>query len=86
MLDDEHVIEKLSEKIKDKTKLPDPEFQGTPMRAMIATALIEAMDPSIKPAARSAARDFIGKFGCGTEVDVTSKGQRITDSPRSSAS
>lgn len=82
MLNDEAFIAKLSEKIKDKTKLPDPEFQGTPMRAMIATATIEAMDPSLPHQQRDAARRFLALFGFGTKVDVTSKGERITETPK----
>jgi hypothetical protein len=82
MLDDPGFIDRLSEKIKDKTKLPDPEFQSTPMKAMVATAIIESINSNEHPKTRADARRFLAQFGYGTKVDVTSKGERITDAPK----
>ena len=70
MLNDEKFIEKLSKKIKDEAKLPDPEYQGTPMKAIIATAMVEAMSANTHPSARNAARDYLAKYGYGTKVTV----------------
>lgn len=81
MLNDEGFINKLSAKIKDEAKLPDPEFQGTPMKAIISTAMVEAMSTGGHPSARSAARDWIARYGYGTKVDVTSKGERLVQAP-----
>lgn len=82
MLDDEKFIERLSEGVKDKVLQADPDFQGTPMRAMITAALIEAINLKNQPQARHAARDWLAKYGYGTKVDVTSKGERISDTPK----
>lgn len=86
LLDDENFIERLDQKIKERfgegVDGPDPEFQGTPMRAMITTAVIEAIDPTLQPKARASAREWLGKYGFGTKVDVTSKGERISDAPK----
>lgn len=85
MLDDPKFIERLSEKVRSRVvdaEAPDPEFQGTPMKAIISTALIEAMNPNEQAKARAAAREWIAKYGYGTKVDVTSKGERISDQPK----
>ena len=47
------------------------------MKAIIATAIIEAMNPSGQYKARAAAREWNGKFGYGTKVDVTSDDQAL---------
>lgn len=85
MLDDPKFIDRLSDKVKAKivdADSPDPEFQGTPMKAIITTALIEAIDPNRKAGDRQMARDWLAKYGYGTKVDVTSKGERISDTPK----
>src|SRR5664280_3740012 len=41
MLDDPKFIEKLNSTIQEKVKQADPDFQGTPMKAIITTAIIE---------------------------------------------
>lgn len=85
MLDDETFIDKLHEKVKERflhADGPDPVFQSTPMKAMITTAMIEAIDPSAAPSVRKDAREFLAKYGYGTKVDITSKGERISDTPK----
>lgn len=85
MMDDPKFIERLSQGIKERTGIDpslDPEFQGTPMKAIITVALIEAMNPNIHPETRNKARTWIGKFGYGTKVDITSDGERITETPK----
>lgn len=85
LMDDERFIERLSEKIKTRVvdaEDPDPEFQGTPMKAIISTAIVEAMDPTMPYKARAAARDYLGRFGYGTKIDLTSDGERISESPK----
>lgn len=85
MLDDEKFIDRLSEKIKQRVidaEEPDPEFQGTPMKAIITTALVEAIDPTNQPKARASAREWLAKYGFGTKVDVTSDGKRISEAPK----
>lgn len=81
MLNDERFISRLSGMIPEEVKRADPEFQGTPMKAIITTALIEAFDPTCKPAARQQARDWIAKYGYGTKIDVTSDGERLEMPP-----
>ncbi|QOH56238.1 DUF5681 domain-containing protein [Rhodococcus rhodochrous] len=80
MLNDESFIERLAEKLPDNKK-PDPDFQGTPMKAIVATAIIESFDPSGQYKARAAAREWIGKYGFGTKIDVTSDGERVEVAP-----
>lgn len=82
MLDDEKFIERISQGVKDKVLEADPDFQGTPMRAMITAALIEAININGNPQQRHAARDWLAKYGYGTKVDVTSKGERISEAPK----
>lgn len=82
MMDDPKFIDRLSEKIKDKMELPDEEFQGTPMKAIITVAMLEAMDPARQAGDRDKARDWLAKFGYGSKVDITSDGQRIAESPK----
>lgn len=86
MLSDENFVDRLAAALPDDVKKPDPEFQGTPMKAIIATAIIEAMNPSGQIQARTAAREWIGKYGYGTKVDVTSDGQAIGGNPFSGLS
>ena len=81
MLNDEKFIERLSDMIPDEVKKADPEFQGTPMKAIITTAMIEAFDPTNPHKARHAARDWLAKYGYGTKIDVTSDGERIEVAP-----
>lgn len=85
MMDDPKFIEKLSEGIKAKTGIDpavDPQFQDTPMKAIITVALIESMNPNIHPDTRNKARTWVGKFGYGTKVDITSDGERIAETPK----
>lgn len=85
MMNDPQFIERLSQGIKEKTGIDpelDPEFQGTPMKAIITVAMIESMNPNIHPVARDKARSWVGKFGYGTKVDITSDGERITETPK----
>jgi len=82
MLDDDTFIDRLAEALPDDVKKPDPDFQGTPMKAMITTAIIEAIDPNRKAGDRHMSRDWLAKYGYGTKVDVTSKGERISDAPK----
>lgn len=85
MMDDPNFIERLSQGIKERTGIDpsvDPEFQGTPMKAIITVALIESMNPNIHPDTRNKARTWVGKFGYGTKVDITSDGERITETPK----
>ncbi|TFC29361.1 hypothetical protein E3O25_05475 [Cryobacterium sp. TMT1-3] len=49
---------------------------------MITTAVIEAIDRTSDQKARANAREFLGKFGYGSKVDITSKGERITEVPK----
>ena len=79
MLNDETFIERLAAKIQDKTKLPDPEFQGTPLKAIVSVAMIEAMDPTSQAQPRNAARDWLAKFGYGTKVDITTDDQPLVN-------
>lgn len=80
MLNDETFIDKLAAKIQDASKLPDPEFQGTPLKAIVSVAMIEAMDPTAaRLSARNAAREWLAKFGYGTKVDVTSDDKPIAN-------
>lgn len=84
MMNDPKFIDRLSEGIKAKTGIDpaiDPEFQGTPMKAIITVALIESMNPNIHPDTRNKARTWVGKFGYGTKVDVTSDGERVAVAP-----
>jgi hypothetical protein len=82
MLDDEKFIERLSKGVRDKVLEADPDFQGTPMRAMITAALLEAINVNGHPSSKQAAREWLAKYGYGTKVDVTSKGERISDTPK----
>lgn len=59
MLGDENFIERLADALPEDMKKPDPEYQGTPMKAIIATALIEPINPASQPKARQAARDWL---------------------------
>lgn len=81
MLNDEKFIERLSDKLQDEVKKADPEFQGTPMKAIITTAMIEAFNPNNPHKARHAARDWLAKYGYGTKIDVTSDGERLEVAP-----
>lgn len=84
MMDDPKFIERLSAGIKQRTGIDpalDPEFQGTPMKAIITVALIESMNPNIHPDTRNKARTWVGKFGYGTKIDVTSEGERVAVAP-----
>lgn len=71
MLNDETFIEKLNGEIKEKVKQADPEFQGTALKAMITTAMIEAIDPARKASERDAARNFLAKYGYGNKIELT---------------
>lgn len=71
MLNDERFIEKLSQEVKDKVQAADPEFQGTALKAMITTAMVEAIDPNRKATERDAARNFLAKYGYGSKVEVS---------------
>ena len=82
MLDDEEFIDRLSKGVKEKVLEADPDFQGTPMRAMITAALLEAINVNGNPKSKAAAREWLAKYGYGTKVDVTSKGERISDVPK----
>lgn len=85
MLDDPNFIDRLSDKIKAKiidAESPDPDFQGTPIKAIITTALIEAIDPTNQPSQRQAAREWLAKYSYGTKIDITSKGERVSESPK----
>lgn len=85
MLDDPNFIDRLSEKIKARivdAEGPDPEFQDIPTKAIITTAIIEAIDPTNDYKARQAAREWLAKYGYGTKVDITSKGERIAETPK----
>lgn len=81
MLNDERFIDRLSDKLQDEVKKADPEFQGTPMKAIITTAMIEAFDPNRPPGPRHQARDWLAKYGYGTKIDVTSDGERVEVAP-----
>lgn len=81
MLNDERFIERLSEKLQGEVKKADPEFQGTPMKAIITTAMIEAFDPNRPPTSRHQARDWLAKYGYGTKIDITSADERIEIAP-----
>lgn len=85
MMNDEGFIDRLHDKVKKRFVQgdgPDPVYQSTPMKAMITIAMIEAMDPSAPPQVRKDARNYLATFGWGTKVDVTSKGERISETPK----
>lgn len=78
MMDDPKFIERLSQGIKEKTGIDpaiDPEFQGTPMKAIITVALIESMNPKSNPEVRAKSRDWLSRFGYGTKVEVEHSGE-----------
>lgn len=81
MMNDPKFIDKLSEKVKEKAGIADEDFQDTPMKAIITTALLEAMHPSNDPAARGRARDWLRKAGYGDKIDITSDGERLQQAP-----
>jgi hypothetical protein len=86
MMNDEGFIDRLSEKLKEQAGIdasdPDPEFQSTPMKAIITAALIEAMNPNIHPDTRNKARTWVARFGYGTKIDITSAGERLSETPK----
>lgn len=60
--------------------LPDPrdgwrEHKGAPVKAIVQTALIRAMQ------GEKESREWLAKYGYGTKIDVTSDGERIQVSP-----
>ena len=79
MLNDPKFVDKLSETVKGQ--LPDADFQDIPAKAIITTALIEAMDPSRPAADRQKARDWLARYGYGTKIDITSDDERIAVAP-----
>lgn len=86
MMNDPKFIERLSIGIKERTGIDpslDPEFQGTPMmKAIITVALIEAMNPTNDAETRAKSRGWLSRFGYGTKVDITSDGERISETPK----
>ncbi|GAA1099824.1 DUF5681 domain-containing protein [Tsukamurella spumae] len=81
LLNDERFIERLSGKLQDEVKKADPEFQGTAMKAIVTTAMIEAFNPNNPHQARHAARDWLAKYGYGTKIDLVSDGERVEVAP-----
>lgn len=58
-MNDPDFIDRPSRGIKEKTGIDpalDPQFQDTPMKAIVTVALIESMNPNIHPESRNKAR------------------------------
>lgn len=81
MWDDPNFIERLAN-LAPEGAGPDPQFQSTAMKAAISVAMLHAMDPNQHPTTRKDARDWLAKFGYGSKVDITSKGERISEAPK----
>ena len=81
ILSDPKFIEKLNGKVADDLKRADPDFQSTPIEAIVTAAVIESINPLLPVSDRNKAREWLAKFGYGTKVDVTSGGKRIEQAP-----